>query len=263
MKVIILAGGLGTRIQEFTKTIPKPMIKLGRFPMLIHIMKHYIKYGYKDFIIAAGYKSEVIKKYFKNFKKNGISFPYSINKKNKCTVTILDTGKKTLTGGRLKRVGKLIEKNEDFMFTYGDGLSNVNLKKLVNFHNKKKKLATVTAVKPLARFGAMDIENDNVTDFIEKPKSESGWINGGFFVLSFDVIKYISGCLESWEKGPLQKIVKDNQLVAYKHSGFWQPMDTLREKFILEDLWKKGNAPWTPKAYKNKNILAFKKSVNI
>ena len=148
------------------------MIKLGRFPMLIHIMKHYIKYGYKDFIIAAGYKSEVIKKYFKNFKKNGISFPYSINKKNKCTVTILDTGKKTLTGGRLKRVGKLIEKNEDFMFTYGDGLSNVNLKSLISFHKRNKKLITVTAVRPPARFGEITMRKNLVSSSRKTPSSK-------------------------------------------------------------------------------------------
>ena len=161
-----------------------------------------------------------------------------------------------------KEVSKYLSREEDFMMTYGDGLSDINLHKLLNFHNKQKKLATVTAVKPLARFGAMDIHNNNVIDFIEKPKTETGWINGGFFVLSYDVIKYISSCQDSWEKGPLPKIVKDNQLVAYKHNGFWQPMDTLREKVILTELWEKGNAPWKPKKNSLKNILAFKKSVN-
>ena len=239
MKVIILAGGLGTRIQEFTKTIPKPMIKLGRFPMLIHIMKHYIKYGYKDFIIAAGYKSEVIKKYFKNFKKNGISFPYSINKKNKCTVTILDTGKKTLTGGRLKRVGKLIEKNEDFMFTYGDGLSNVNLKSLVSFHKRNKKLITVTAVRPPARFGEITMRKNLVSSFKEKPQVQNGWINGGFFVTNKKFLNYIKGDRDILEKKPLEKVCKKRQLSAFKHHGFWKCMDTVRDRDVLIKILKK------------------------
>ena len=239
MKVIILAGGLGTRIQEFTKTIPKPMIKLGRFPMLIHIMKHYIKYGYKDFIIAAGYKSEVIKKYFKNFKKNGISFPYSINKKNKCTVTILDTGKKTLTGGRLKRVGKLIEKNEDFMFTYGDGLSNVNLKSLISFHKRNKKLITVTAVRPPARFGEITMRKNLVSSFKEKPQVQNGWINGGFFVTNKKFLNYIKGDRDILEKKPLEKVCKKRQLSAFKHHGFWKCMDTVRDRDVLIKILKK------------------------
>jgi len=239
MKVIILAGGLGTRIQEFTKTIPKPMIKLGRFPMLIHIMKHYIKYGYKDFIIAAGYKSEVIKKYFKNFKKNGISFPYSINKKNKCTVTILDTGKKTLTGGRLKRVGKLIEKNEDFMFTYGDGLSNVNLKSLISFHKRNKKLITVTAVRPPARFGEITMRKNLVSSFKEKPQVQNGWINGGFFVTNKKFLNFIKGDRDILEKKPLEKVCKKRQLSAFKHHGFWKCMDTVRDRDVLIKILKK------------------------
>ena len=209
MKVIILAGGRGTRISEFTKTIPKPMIKIGHKPILIHIINHYLKYGHKDFYIAMGYKNNVIKNYFKNFKNLDKKFIYKINN-IKVFITLSFTGNNVLTGGRIKRMSKFIEKNEDFMFTYGDGISNVNISKLVNFHKKKKKLITVTAVRPPARFGELKMKNFLVTDFKEKPQTGGGWINGGFFVTNQKFLNYINSSKTILEKEPLEKVSKKN-----------------------------------------------------
>jgi glucose-1-phosphate cytidylyltransferase len=222
MKVIILAGGLGTRLSEYTKTIPKPMINIGGQPMLLHIMKLYAKYGFKDFYIALGFKGEVIKKFFnKNF------FDWNIN--------LVETGKETMTGGRLKRLRKYIG-NETFMMTYGDGLSNVNLKKLLNFHKKNKKIVTLTAVRPPARFGALKLKGNNVSYFKEKSKLDEGWINGGFFVMEPNFFKFIKNDHTYLEREPLEKMTKIKNLVAFRHEGFWQCMDTKRDKDNLNKI---------------------------
>ena len=225
MKVVILAGGFGTRIVEYTKTIPKPMIKIKNKPIIHHIMDHYSKYGYKDFYIALGYKGNIIKKYFKKNKIPG----WNIN--------LIETGRNTMTGGRLKRLKKIIN-NETFHLTYGDGLSNVNLKKLVNFHKKNKKIATLTAVRPPARFGAVKIKNTRVLYFKEKSKLDEGWINGGFFVMEPKIFKFIKNDKTFLEKEPLVSISKKKELLAFKHSGFWQCMDTKRDKDLLEKIFK-------------------------
>ena len=225
MKVVILAGGYGTRISEYSKTIPKPMIKIGGRPMIFHIMKHYSKYGFKDFIIALGYKGDVLKNYFKK------KF-YNWN------IQLINTGKNTMTGGRLKRLQKYLE-HETFMLTYGDGLSDVNLKSLLNFHKKNKKIMTLTAVRPPARFGAIKINNNYVRYFKEKSKLDEGWINGGFFVIQPKFFRYIKNDKTYLEKEPLEKLTKKKQLVAYKHHKFWQCMDTKRDKDYLEKILKK------------------------
>ena len=223
MKVVILAGGFGTRLGEHTKHIPKPMIKICGKPILIHIINHYYKYGFKDFIIATGYKQEVIKKYFK--------------KKFKFKVRIIFTGKKTMTGGRILRLKKYL--NEPFMLTYGDGVSNINLKKLLSFHKKNKKIATLSAVRPPARFGAIKINKNTVKYFKEKSKLDEGWINGGFFVMDPKILNYIKNDTTFLEKEPLVNLSKKNQLNAYKHHGYWQCMDTYRDKLIIESHFKK------------------------
>ena len=215
MKVVILAGGLGTRISEYTKTVPKPMIKINNKPIIFHIMKHYSHYGFKDFYIAAGYKKKIIKDYFKK------KF-YNWN------VNVIDTGQKTMTGGRLKRLKKFF-KNETFLLTYGDGLSNVNLSKLINFHKKNKSLVTMTAVRPPARFGAIKIKKGKVTYFKEKSKMDEGWINGGFFVVDSKFLKYIKSDKTFLEREPLEKITKKRKLNAFKHQGYWQCVDTVRD----------------------------------
>jgi|TARA_Y200000002_G_C22543033_1_gene604886 glucose-1-phosphate cytidylyltransferase len=226
MKCIILAGGKGTRISEISKNIPKPMIKILGKPIIFRIMKHYSKYGFKDFIIAAGYKKKIISDYFKK------------KKFNNWNVKVVDTGINTMTGGRLKRLKKYInEKN--FMMTYGDGLSNVNLKKLLNHHLKYEKYATLTAVRPPARFGAIKLKNNQVSYFKEKSKLDEGWINGGFFVFNKKIFDFIKNDKTYLEREPLQKISKNKQLYAFKHEGFWQCMDTLRDKEILEKELKK------------------------
>ena len=224
MKVVILAGGFGTRISEYTKTIPKPMIVINRKPIMVHIMEHYAKYGFTDFYIALGYKGSVIKKYFKNKK-----FKWSIN--------LIDTGLKTMTGGRLKRLKKLLGK-ETFLMTYGDGLSDVNLTKLLKFHNKNKKLVTLTAVRPPARFGAIKFSGNNVKTFKEKDKMDEGWINGGFFVMEPDFLNLIKNDKTFLEKEPLEKVSSQGQLIAFKHKGFWQCMDSKRDKDKLEQILK-------------------------
>ena len=225
MKVIILAGGFGTRISEYTKTIPKPMIKIKKKPILHHIMDHYSKYGHKKFYIALGYKGDVIKKYFKNKKLSN----WKIN--------LVDTGKNTMTGGRLKRFEKIIN-NETFMITYGDGLSDVNINKLVKFHKKNKKIATLTAVRPPARFGAVKLIGNKVSYFKEKSNLDEGWINGGFFVMEPAIFKYITGNKTYLEREPLVNISRKRELVAFKHQGFWQCMDTKRDKELLEKNFK-------------------------
>jgi len=222
MKVIILAGGFGTRLPEYTKTIPKPMIKVGYKPILFHIMKHYAKYGFKDFYIALGYKGKIIKKFF-----NKKFFDWKIH--------LIETGRNTMTGGRLKRLKNYV-KNETFMMTYGDGLSNVNLKELLKFHKKNKKLVTLTAVRPPARFGGIKLKGSNVSYFKEKSKLDEGWINGGFFVMESDFLKLIKNDNTYLEREPLEKVTLQKQLGAFKHKGFWQCMDTKRDRDNLNKI---------------------------
>ncbi len=253
MKAVILAGGLGTRISEETHLKPKPMIEIGGMPILWHLMKVYSAYGVNDFIICCGYKGYLIKEYFANYflHMSDVTFDMSNNKmevhqKNAepWSVTLVDTGEETLTGGRLKRVSDYLKDEEIFCFTYGDGLADLNISALVDYHRNHGKLATVTAVQPPGRYGSLDIDGQAVRGFIEKPKGDGGWINGGFFVLSPKCLDYIAGDHISWEIEPLSKIARDGQMMAYEHLGFWQPMDTLREKNLLEDLWRSGKAPW-------------------
>ena len=243
MKVIILAGGLGTRLSEYTHAIPKPMVRIGKFPIIVHIMKHYLSYGFNEFILATGYKNDVFKSYFKNFKRNGLSFSHNIMKKN-CSVTIVDTGKKTMTGGRLKRVKDFIPKNDTFMFTYGDGISNVNLKKLERFHKKNKKIITVTAVRPPARFGEIVLKKNTVTSFKEKPQVTDGWINGGFFIAKKKFFEFIKGDFDILEKNPLETACRKRQLVAFKNSGFWKCMHVKRDRDELQKIYKKNSFLW-------------------
>ena len=225
MKVVILAGGLGTRISEYTRNIPKPMIKIKGQPILLRIMKHYYKFGFNDFYIASGYKGKIIKNYFKNKK-----FNFKVN--------IIDTGLRTMTGGRVLRLKKIL-KSETFLLTYGDGLSDVNIKKLISFHKKSKNYVTLTAVRPPARFGAIKLHGNRVKVFKEKSRLDEGWINGGFFVMSPKIFKFIKNDKSYLERQPLENLSKKNKLGAYKHFGFWQCMDTLRDKEILEKKIKK------------------------
>jgi glucose-1-phosphate cytidylyltransferase len=227
MKCIILAGGKGSRLSELTKSIPKPMVKISDKPIIFHIMNHYRKYGIKEFIIAAGYKKNIIENYFKKRK----FFDWKIK--------IVDTGLKTMTGGRLKRLEKYIDKDEDFLFTYGDGISNVNIKKLIKFHLKEKKILTVTAVHPPARFGEIVLNRNLVKSFKEKPQVKNGWINGGFFVSNYKFFKFIKKDSDILEKTPLENLCKKKQLAAFKHGGFWKCMDTIRDRDVLIDIYKK------------------------
>ena len=230
MKAVILAGGLGTRIYEETKSKPKPMIKIGNKPILWHIMKIYSHYGINDFVVCCGYKSNVIKEYFKENK-----IPWAVK--------LVDTGLKTMTGGRLKKVKKYLDK-DTFCFTYGDTLNDVNIKKLIKFHQSKKKLATVTACHPPEKYGVLKLQNEKVAEFKEKPKKENKWVNGGFFVLEPNIFDHIKNDKTIWEKHPMEKLVKMNQLVAYRHKGFYQPMDTMSDKKILDGMWKRKTASW-------------------
>ena len=226
MKVVILAGGLGTRLVEYTKSIPKPMVKVGGLPIIHHIILHYKKYGLRSFIIASGYKGTIIKKYFKKKLKD-------------LDIKVINTGLKTMTGGRIKRLEKYLN-NETFLLTYGDGISDVNIGELIKFHKKNKKLATLTAVRPPARFGAIKISKNAVKVFKEKSKIDEGWINGGFFCLESKIIKLIKNDRTFFEKEPLEQLSKNKQLMAFKHEGFWQCMDTKRDKVIIEKILKKG-----------------------
>ena len=253
MKAVILAGGLGTRISEETHLKPKPMIEIGGRPMLWHLMKIYSANGINDFVICCGYKGYLVKEYFANYflHMSDVTFDMKnntmdVHQKNAepWKVTLVDTGEDTLTGGRLKRVKDYVSDQEAFCFTYGDGLANVDITGLIDFHRSQKKLATITAVQPPGRYGSLDIQNNLVSRFIEKPKGDGGWINGGFFVLSPKCIDYIEGDQSSWEGEPLERLAKEAELGAYMHKGFWQPMDTLREKNLLEALWVSGQAPW-------------------
>ena len=236
---LILAGGMGTRFKEKTLEIPKPMIEANGKPLLSHIMDIYQKYGVSNFLVLAGYKMEEILKYYRikyaEKDKNTFTLP------NSCTVKILDTGQETMTGGRLLRIKDHID--DTFCMTYGDGVSDVNIKDLVKFHRKQHKLATITAVQPPGRFGALDIQNDLVTGFIEKPQGDGGWINGGFFVLEPSVLNLIDNDKTIWEQKPLKSLAKDKQLTPYFHKGFWRPMDTMRDKIELEELWNEA-PPW-------------------
>ena len=253
MKVILLAGGFGTRLAEYTDVIPKPMVPVGGKPILWHIMKTYSHHGINDFIICCGYKGYVIKEYFANYflHMSDVTFDIQHNKMEvhqrhaeSWRVTLLDTGENTMTGGRLKRVAPYLQGEEVFCLTYGDGVSNINISKLVEFHKKHGKLVTISAVRPPARFGAIKLNGDQVTAFKEKSNLDQGWINGGFFVLTNKIFKYIHGDKTRWEAKPLQQIANKKQLAAFKHNGFWQPMDTLRDKNYLEELWESGESPW-------------------
>lgn len=243
MKVVILAGGFGTRLAEYTQTIPKPMIKIGGVPIVIHLISHYLKHGFNDFILATGYKSSYFKKFFTKFKKNNIPFTTSIKGK-RCKITLSNTGINTLTGGRLKRVKNLLNENEDFLFTYGDGLSSINLKKLVKFHKSKNKLITVTAVRPPARFGEIKIKKNEVISFKEKPQVTDGWINGGFFIAKKEFLDLIRGDKDILEKEPLETASKKKQLLAFKHKGFWKCMDVKRDRDELQKIYKKNKFKW-------------------
>lgn len=253
MKAVILAGGLGTRISEETHVKPKPMVEIGGRPILWHIMKMYSAHGVNDFIICCGYKGYVIKEYFANYflHMSDVTFDMANNQMEvhqrhaePWRVTLVDTGDDTMTGGRLKRVASYVKEEEAFCFTYGDGVADVDISALIAFHRKHGKLATVTAVQPPGRYGALKMEDDLVAGFTEKPRGDGGLINGGFFVLSPKVLPLIEADHISWEMEPLESLAKGGDLMAFKHSGFWQPMDTLREKRMLESLWETGKAPW-------------------
>lgn len=256
MKVVILAGGLGTRISEESGTKPKPMIGIGDMPVIWHIMKIYSHYGYNEFIVCCGYKSHVIKDFFANYflYKSDMTFDYRADNRvetHDCEiepwkVTLAETGVNNMTGSRIKQIQKYIPEGESFMLTYGDGVSDVDISALVEHHRSHGKIATMTAVQPPAKFGVLDINADNlILDFKEKPESDAGWINGGFMVLGYDVFRYIDDDpMRIFEREPLENLAKDRELSAYRHRGFWLPMDTLRDKNKLESLWNSGQAPW-------------------
>jgi len=253
MKAVILAGGLGTRISEETQTKPKPMVEIGGKPVLWHILKIYSHYGIDEFIICCGYKGYFIKEYFANYflhtsditfnMKDNSTFVHQRNAEP-WTITLVDTGDNTMTGGRLKRVAPYLQGESAFCFTYGDGLADIDVSALITFHQKHGRRATITAVRPPGRYGALNVEGGKVLNFTEKPRGDGALINGGFFILSPSVISEIDGDLTSWENEPLQRLSAEGELMAYEHAGFWQPMDTLREKNLLESLWASGQAPW-------------------
>ncbi len=252
MKLVILAGGLGTRISEETQLKPKPMVEVGGKPILWHIMKLYAAYGVSEFVVCLGYRGYVIKEYFANYAihTSDVTFDLAKNslevhqrKTEPWRVTLVDTGDATMTGGRLRRVAPYLG-NEPFCMTYGDGLADVDIRKLIEFHRSSGCLATVTAVQPPGRFGALQLGESMVENFLEKPEGDGGWINGGFFVLSPRVLEYVDGDNAVWEREALERLAKDRQLAAYRHTGFWQPMDTLRDKVLLDELWQSGRAPW-------------------
>ena len=252
MKTIILAGGFGTRLSEYTEAIPKPMVTIGGKPIIWHIMKHYADFGHKDFHIALGYKSEVVKEYFLNYKTLNSDFNVNLSSgkisyenpsKIDWNVTMTQTGLNSMTGGRVKRLQSQIG-NEPFLLTYGDGLSNININDLVSFHRSHGKMVTVSAVHPNARFGELSIEGNKVTTFKEKPQTTSGWVNGGYFVIEPSFFDFIDGDSTILEKDPLEKVSELGELMAYRHNGFWQPMDTKRDRDSLEEMWTSGNPPW-------------------
>lgn len=252
MKAVILAGGLGTRISEETHLKPKPMVEIGGKPILWHVMKIYSAHGINDFVICAGYKGYVIKEYFANYflHMSDVTFDMRDNhmdvherRSEPWRVTIVDTGDTTMTGGRLKRVRQYLD-DESFCFTYGDGVGDIDVAAVVDFHRKEGRLATLTGVQPPGRYGSLSISGTGVTSFQEKPVGEGGWINGGFFVLEPKVIDYIDNDATTWERQPMERLAAAGQMGVYKHTGFWQPMDTLREKTHLEELWAAGKAPW-------------------
>lgn len=254
MKVAILAGGLGTRLSEETAVKPKPMVEIGGHPILWHIMKIYASFGYKEFVIALGYRGDIIKDYFLDYHKRAhnltihlktgdVSTYSGLNEIEDWTVHLLDTGNQTQTGGRVRQVAEFIG-DETFMLTYGDGVSNVDLHRLMEFHRSHGKLATLTAVRPPARFGQMQFNGDQVSHFEEKPQLGEGWINGGFFVLEPGIKNYITSDQQPWERGPMEQLASEGQLMSYRHHEFWQCMDTLRDVQHLEKSWQEGNAPW-------------------
>lgn len=253
MKAVILAGGLGTRLSEETSLKPKPMVEIGGKPILWHIMKQYSAHGINDFIICCGYKGYVIKEYFANYflHMSDVTFDMKNNemkvhekRAEPWTVTLVDTGDSSMTGGRLRRVADYIKDEEAFCFTYGDGVGDIDIAKTIEFHKSHGKKATLTATFPPGRFGALDIKASKVNSFKEKPRGDGAMINGGFFVLSPEVLKLIDGDSCTWEQEPLKTLAEENELMAYEHHGFWQPMDTLRDKVHLEELWQAGKAPW-------------------
>jgi len=253
MKAVILAGGLGTRISEETTVRPKPMVEIGGKPILWHIMKVYSEHGVNEFIICCGYKGYVIKEYFANYflHMSDVTFDMQHNQMEvhqryaePWKVTLVDTGEDTMTGGRVKRIADYVKNEQSFCLTYGDGVSDVNIKQLIAFHEEQNVKATLTGVLPPGRFGALDIDNHKVRSFKEKPKGDGAMINGGFFVLSPTVIDYIDGDDTIWEREPLERLAEQGELAAFPHQGFWQPMDTLRDKLHLEELWQSGTAPW-------------------
>jgi glucose-1-phosphate cytidylyltransferase len=252
MKTAILAGGVGSRLAEETESKPKPMVEVGGRPILWHIMMHYAHFGHSEFIIALGYKGEYIKRYMIDYGLTEDDLTIQVgtgdvlrhgNRRPDWTVDLVDTGQQTMTGGRIKRLAPYID-NETFFLTWGDGVSDVNIDDLLKFHRYHGKLATVTAVRPPARFGCMVFEGDRVTEFSEKPQTSEGWINGAFFVLEPEIFDYIEGDGTAWEREPMERLARDGQLMAYRHSGFWQCMDTLRDRKLLENLWQSGRAPW-------------------
>ncbi len=252
MKVVLLAGGFGSRISEHTETRPKPMIEIGQYPILWHIMNIYASHGFNEFVVACGYKSEVLKDYFHNFFIRHADYVVSLRDGKEeivrseapdWKIALVDTGLHTMTGGRLRRLKSWLG-DEPFLVTYGDGVSNVDIKALVAYHRAQKKLATVTAVRPPARFGGLTIEGSLVREFSEKPQSGEGWINGGFFVFEPQVLDYLGDDTTSLEREPMERLAAEGQLAAFQHEGFWQPMDTLRDRRVLEGLWESGKAPW-------------------
>lgn len=254
MKAVILAGGFGTRLSEETGIKPKPMVEIGDRPILWHIMKIYSSHGINDFIICLGYKGYMIKEFFATYSlhRSDVTFDFRNNsmethqnETEPWRITLVDTGEKSMTGGRIRRVKDHIGK-ETFCLTYGDGVSDINITELIHFHQSKNALATLTAVKPPGRFGAfkLDKEQDKIMSFKEKPQGDGAWINGGFFILEPKALEYIDSDYTVWEKEPMQKLASDGQLAAYRHNGFWQPMDTLRDKMVLEELWQSGQPPW-------------------
>ena len=253
MKVVILAGGLGTRLSEETDIIPKPIVEIGGYPIIWHIMKIYSTYGYNDFIVCLGYKGYMIKEYFANYFLHMSDVTFNLktgemilqrSNSEDWKVTLIDTGLNTMTAGRIKRIKKFVD-NKTFMLTYGDGVSNINIERLVDFHKKHHKYATLIAVQPPGKFGSLSFDNsDKLKNFTEKPAGDGSWINGGFFVLEPEIFNYIEGDNIFWEREPLENLSNDGQLVAYKHNDFWKCMDTLRDKRELEEMWKSGNPPW-------------------